>query len=343
MEHRSPRIRSLLRQADRVADAGKRAAAVKLYRQIIEEAPDTAAAWAGLGQVLNAPADKESSYQHALELDPDNAKAGAGLAHLLGEVAPAVQDEEAAGLEDVPNNGGTGTATTAAEMTSFDPVTESEYEVIEAAQEHPLTADEHDHLVVTAAENEGILYCANHPNRETSLRCNRCNKPICSSCANRTPVGYRCPECIREHEDKFFSATVLDYVVVVIVALPLSLIAGWIATFLGIFSIFLGAAAGSLIGRLAFRAAGRRRGRWMPQLIGVIVVIGAVIAWFIFSGRFGFQLIWTGIYIVAASGAAYYQMREAAAIVAISIHVTGHAHRTLYSELCNHRRTEADI
>ena len=314
MEHRSPRIRSLLRQADRVADAGKRAAAAKLYRQIIEEAPDTAAAWAGLGQVLNAAADKESSFQHALGLDPDNAKAGAGLAHLLDEVAPADQDEEAAVVEDVPNNGGTGTATTAAEMTSFESVTESEYEVIEVAHEDPVTADEHDHLVVTAAENEGILYCANHPNRETYLRCNRCNKPICSSCAIRTPVGYRCPECIREHEDIYFTATALDYVVAALLALPLSLIGGTIATFLGIFSIFLGAAAGSLIGRIAFRAAGRRRGRWMPQLIGAIVIIGGIIPAlpsliFLFSGHFSFQLIWTGIYIVAASGAAYYQMR----------------------------------
>ena len=29
------------------------------------------------------------------------------------------------------------------------------------------------------------------------LRCNRCDKPICYDCAVRTPVGYRCKECVR--------------------------------------------------------------------------------------------------------------------------------------------------
>jgi hypothetical protein len=314
MELTSPRIRSLLRQADKVADSGKRAAAEKLYRQIIEETPDTAAAWAGLGQVVRSPTEKETSYQHALELDPDNDKAQAGLAKLLGEVALADQDEKVGHIEDIPNNDGAPDNPNTGELTSFDPVLVSDNEVATDAPEHLRTDDGHNHPLVTEGKNEGVLHCANHPKRETHLRCNRCNKPICSSCANRTPVGYRCPECIREQEDKFFEATVLDYFVTVIVALPLSLIAGWIAvllgsSFLGFFLIFLGAAIGSFIGRLSFRAAGRRRGRWMPQLVGAIVVIGALIAWFIFSGRISFRTIFLGIYIVTATGAAYYQMR----------------------------------
>ncbi len=40
-------------------------------------------------------------------------------------------------------------------------------------------------------------YCANHPGVETSLRCNKCGKPICAKCAVRTPTGYRCKECVR--------------------------------------------------------------------------------------------------------------------------------------------------
>ena len=314
MELISPRIRSLLRQADKVADSGKRAAAEKLYRQIIEEAPDTAAAWAGLGQVLHSPTEKERNYQHALELDPNNAKAQAGRAHLLGEVAPADQDEKVGIIEDIPNNDENQAEPVNGELASFDPDVAAENEVATVALEDPLTADSHDHLVVTAGKNEGVLFCANHPKRETHLRCNRCNKPICSSCAKRTPVGYRCPECIREQEDRFFEATILDYIVTVIVTLPLSLIAGWLAvllgsSFLGFFLIFIGAAVGSFIGRIAFRAAGRRRGRWMPQLVGAIVVIGALIAWFIFSGRISFRTLFIGIYIVTDTGAAYYQLR----------------------------------
>jgi hypothetical protein len=83
---------------------------------------------------------------------------------------------------------------------------------------------------------------------------------------------------------------------------------------LGFFTIFLGAAAGSLIGRVTFRAAGRRRGRWLPLLVGVLVVVGGILPAVphllaLLLGRFTFQIIWTGIYIIAASGSAYYQMK----------------------------------
>jgi hypothetical protein len=42
---------------------------------------------------------------------------------------------------------------------------------------------------------ETPMYCANHPNVETYLRCGKCGKPICAKCRVRTPVGYRCFEC----------------------------------------------------------------------------------------------------------------------------------------------------
>jgi hypothetical protein len=44
---------------------------------------------------------------------------------------------------------------------------------------------------------ETVLHCYVHPNRETSLRCNNCDRPICAACAIRTPTGYRCRECVR--------------------------------------------------------------------------------------------------------------------------------------------------
>ena len=39
------------------------------------------------------------------------------------------------------------------------------------------------------------LYCINHPDRETLLRCGKCGQPICPQCAVRHPVGLRCPQC----------------------------------------------------------------------------------------------------------------------------------------------------
>jgi rhomboid protease GluP len=41
----------------------------------------------------------------------------------------------------------------------------------------------------------GPMYCYRHPDRETLLRCGRCDRPICAECQVRHPVGIRCPEC----------------------------------------------------------------------------------------------------------------------------------------------------
>ncbi len=53
---------------------------------------------------------------------------------------------------------------------------------------------------------DAVLRCANHPDRETTLRCNRCEKPICTKCAVLTPVGYRCKECVRGQQAVFETA-----------------------------------------------------------------------------------------------------------------------------------------
>jgi membrane associated rhomboid family serine protease len=37
--------------------------------------------------------------------------------------------------------------------------------------------------------------CYRHPNRETSVSCSSCGRPICTDCMNPSPVGMRCPEC----------------------------------------------------------------------------------------------------------------------------------------------------
>ncbi|KAA3665098.1 MAG: hypothetical protein DWQ04_02290, partial [Chloroflexi bacterium] len=85
-----PRLRSLLRQADRVAENGKRAAAVQLYKEILEEAPETEAAWIGLANVEPNQTEKERALQRALAIKPDSVAAKKGLAKLWGEALPEV-------------------------------------------------------------------------------------------------------------------------------------------------------------------------------------------------------------------------------------------------------------
>ena len=39
--------------------------------------------------------------------------------------------------------------------------------------------------------------CFRHPDRETYLRCHRCERSICTDCMIPAAVGHQCPECVR--------------------------------------------------------------------------------------------------------------------------------------------------
>lgn len=41
-------------------------------------------------------------------------------------------------------------------------------------------------------------YCYRHPDRQSYILCQRCGRTICPECQTAAPVGFQCPECMRE-------------------------------------------------------------------------------------------------------------------------------------------------
>jgi membrane associated rhomboid family serine protease len=47
-------------------------------------------------------------------------------------------------------------------------------------------------------EDLDVRRCYRHPDRETGVSCANCGRPICHECMIPAPVGFRCPECVKE-------------------------------------------------------------------------------------------------------------------------------------------------
>ena len=157
------------------------------------------------------------------------------------------------------------------------------------------------------------LYCYVHPTRETSLRCNNCNRPICAACAIHTPTGYRCRECVKGQQKAFNTSEWYDYISGFIVAMLLSAVAAFLVTLIGgigFFGWFL-IAAGAPTAAVAIAegvrlVTAKRRSRPLFITIAVGVVVGAlpVILFQILSTNL-FGVLFQVIYLVIAVPVVY--------------------------------------
>lgn len=168
------------------------------------------------------------------------------------------------------------------------------------------------------SENPPVLYCANHPTVETSLRCNNCNKPICPKCAVRTPTGYRCKECVRNQQKVFDTAEWYDYPIAFGVAFLLSFAGSFLARLLGFFIIFVAGIAGVVIAEIVRAAVRRRRSARLPMWAAVGATLGSLplilytlVLGLLFGSMSGFlmDLLWLGLYAFTVISAVFYRLR----------------------------------
>ncbi len=47
-------------------------------------------------------------------------------------------------------------------------------------------------------EDVDVRHCYRHPDRETGVSCSNCGRPICHECMIPAPVGFHCPECVKQ-------------------------------------------------------------------------------------------------------------------------------------------------
>jgi len=156
--------------------------------------------------------------------------------------------------------------------------------------------------------------CYAHPGRETTLRCKRCERYICTSCATGTPTGYMCKDCVNERKKIFDTAVWYDYLTgfgtTFILSMIASVLVGIASMFIGFYILFLGAGvaggAGVFIANVALKVVQKRRSRPLFIACAAGVALGALpvgIVMAFFGG--GFSLIAIILYAVIVTPIVY--------------------------------------
>ncbi len=164
--------------------------------------------------------------------------------------------------------------------------------------------------------NPTATYCYLHPTHETSLRCKRCDKPICAPCAQRTPTGYLCKDCLRSQQKTFDTSEWYDYALGFITAALLSAVASFLVTLIGgigFFGWFLIAAGSPVAARTIAEGVRfvtrRHRAKNLFITAAVGVAIGALpiaLTQLLTLNIFG--ILFQAIYLVIAVPLVYTQL-----------------------------------
>ena len=170
-------------------------------------------------------------------------------------------------------------------------------------------------------EIEQALTCAFHPKRETQLRCNRCNKPICIQCATHTPTGYRCPECIRSQQKVFITTKWFDLLIAALITGVITLVGSMLGAYLGFYSIFIAMGAGYLAVLVTKKAISNRRSPLLKYVMSGSAFLASFVPaiyylylnyWLVGYGFIGgfYSIIWRLAFPIIVTGYIYYQLRN---------------------------------
>ncbi len=131
---------------------------------------------------------------------------------------------------------------------------------------------------------EKALTCYKHPEAETSLRCNKCERPICARCAIQTPVGYRCIDCVRGQQAVFDTALGYDHVIAAVAGALGVGVAIFLLGYLGVWGLLLAPVMGAMLAGGIRIMVRRRRSSNLPRAaalggsLGIVVNVGLGLA-----------------------------------------------------------------
>ena len=144
------------------------------------------------------------------------------------------------------------------------------------------------------------MQCAYHPQTETLLRCNKCDKPICGRCVVHTPVGARCRDCAQVRALPTYAINPVDLLKSMGAALGAGLALGLTLGFLDgvvplalrwIFHLGGLAAAGHLIGETVSVVTNRKRAPFLQW-----VAVGGVLVCYVAFGIIASDLVLAQFY-----------------------------------------------
>lgn len=286
-------LAELLDQAAAASSLGDREEAERLFRRATERSPANTRAWLGLAAAVESLEEKRACFERVLTIDPDNSEARAALQRLTQLLADSQAGQPA------------GTATS---RPGSSPSTR---------QRSPAATRPTAHVHEPTSDGQ-VLYCVNHPDTETTLRCNRCGKPVCVKCVELTEVGYRCKECIRQQQGIFYTAQPLDYLIAALVAFVLAAVAApLISTLLGMFGFFswliafmAGPAVGGMAAGIIRSAISRRRGRYLGIVAVAAIIVGTLVG-LLAGALFGLpiNLLIVGLFVALALSTIYATLR----------------------------------